>query len=260
MADAFEADFAATYFKEWAPEAPEQEVIPVPDAAQLRRLTSAYAYEDPEEMDAAQLAAAQAAQASKIVEKLDGFTSGADSAKRNLNELRKMYDSIREAVQQRKDVVALVIGAPPGPSRELDDKILAYLVQGKSYTRLGEEIPLPAEGTDDRPLLTLLGMVRVVAEHYMDERMHLPWLADDDGADARRFKLWESKAGALGDTIGAALGRAAAVTMSGIISPVVKLPDELTLGISHVAGISARKTAEFQMHRFLMQNPELGSA
>jgi len=260
MADAFEAEFAATYFKEWVPEAGQQEDLPVPDAGQLMRLTSADAFEDPEKMDAAQLAAAQAAQASNLGEKLGSFTKSADSAKSNLNELRKMYDSIRETVQQRKDIVALILGAPPGPSKDLDDKILGYLVQGTSYTRLGEEIVLPTESADDRPLLTLLGMVRVVAEHYMDERLRLPWLADDDSAEARRFKLWERSAGALGDTIGAALGRAAAVTMSGIISPVVKLPDELTLGISYVAGISTRKAAEHQMHRFLLENPNVGSA
>jgi hypothetical protein len=217
MAEAFRADFAARYFGAWAPAAHEEEALPVPPPARLRRLTSVDAFEARDTFDAAQLAAAQATQAPNLTEKLRGFTDSAESAKENLNELRKMYGSIRKAVENRKDVVALVLSIPPGPSKELDDKILAYLVQGKSFTRLGEEVTLPAEGTDDRPLLTLLGLVRVVAEHHMDERMGLDWLAEDDSAEARRFKLWESRAGALGDTIGAALGRAAAVTMSGIL-------------------------------------------
>lgn len=73
-----------------------------------------------------------------------------------------------------------------------------------------------------------------------------------------RFVEWETKAGAAGEAVGQAMGRATAVLTTGLFGAVVNLPEELTVGVSYVAGIAARKKAKLEMHQFLVDHPKLG--
>ena len=45
--------------------------------------------------------------------------------------------------------------------------------------------------------------------------------------------------------------------MATILNPFVKLPDEVTLGVSFIAGVAARKGAEYQMQKYLEAHPDL---
>lgn len=261
MLDEFQTTATKEFFGSWAKEL-RAEVPPVPPPEKLRPLMLAKSFQSPRELDGAQLATAQVSQTPALYRKLEGFTEDEPTARQNVQILRGMYKDIRQSLKEHKDVAALLLGAQSGgDARSIDDKLINYLVQGESVTRLNEKIALPEKGADDRPLLTLLRLIRIAAEHYMDEEFGLPWLANDEGPEATRFKLWEIKAGDLGESIGGAAGRAAAVTMSTLLGGLggfVKLPDEVTLGVSYFMGIGLRKTAEYQMHRYLTENPEFG--
>jgi hypothetical protein len=258
MADAFQLGYTRQYFQEWGQSLHGDQVLSVPSTDQLQSLLRVEALEEPYAFDASQLAAAQVSQAPAFTEGLRDFTRDDISARQKLKQMLRMYDDIRDALEQRKDVVQLFITAQTGAPRELDNKIVSYLVLGSSPTRLGGQITLPENEGGDKPLLTLLGLIRVIAEHTLDEQFELPWLAEDNSEEARRYKTWETNAGDAGDTVGGALGRAVAVGIASVLNPFLKLPDEFSLGVSYFTGVMVRKGAELQMHRYLKEHPEMG--
>ena len=258
MADAFQLGYTRQYFQEWGQTLRVDKSLPVPPAGQLRSLLRVEALEARHAFDASQLVAAQVSQAPAFTEDLKDFTRDDISARQKLKQMLRMYDDTRNALEHRKDVVQLFVNAQSGSPRELDNKIVSYLVLGSSPTRLGGQITLPEQEADDRPLLTLLGLIRVIAEHTLDEQFGLPWLAEDNTEKATRYRRWETKAGDAGDTVGGALGRAVAVGVAGILNPFLKLPDEFSLGVSYFTGVMVRKGAELQMHRYLEEHPEMG--
>jgi len=139
-------------------------------------------------------------------------------------------------------------------------RLIQYLVGGKCPTRLGDWIKLPGDTSNDPTLETVFGVLRIVQEDSAESQwnLDLPWLTDDKSPDADRKRKWEQKAGDLGGRLGAALGRSAAAGAQGLISTIVKLPDEVVKGIASVAGVTARKAAEVQMQRYLVAHPDLG--
>ncbi len=253
-----ETSFAERYFGDWAAALNEDQPLPVPPADEVRNLTRVRAFADAGTFDATHIAASQVVSAANFAGELDKYTSSEGSAKENLRLLYRLYDETRGLIKKHRDVVPLIVRAQTEPVYGLDYKVLSYLMLGESPTRLGEPILLPAQDADDRSLRVLLGAIRVIGEHYMDEALGLRWYGDDDSPEAARSKTWEAKAGALGDSVGGALGRAAAVGAASLVSPLLKLPDELSLCLSYAAGVAARKGAEAQMHRYLGEHPEFG--
>jgi hypothetical protein len=229
MADAFQLGYTRQYFQEWGQTLRGDQSLSVPPTKQLQPLLRAEALEGPYTFDASQLAAAQVSQAPAFTENLKDFTRDDISARQKLKQMLRMYDDTRNALEQHKNVVQLFTNAQTGSPRELDNKIVSYLVLGSSPTRLGGQLTLPEQEGGDRPLLTLLGLIRVIAEHTLDEQFALPWLAEDNSEEAKRYKTWETKAGEAGDTVGGALGRAVAVGIASILNPFLKLPDEFSL-------------------------------
>ncbi len=258
MASLYQLGYTKQYFRDWGQTLREDELLAPPPSDQLEPLLRVKALNEPHTFDASKLAAAQVSQSPAFTETLKDFTRDDISARQKLKQMLHMYDDTRQALEQRKDIVQLFINAQSGSAHELDNKIVSYLVLGSAPTRLGGEITLPEQQADDKPLLTLLGLIRVIAEHTLDEQFGLPWLAEDNSEEATRYKTWETKAGDAGDTVGGALGRAVAVGIAGVLNPFLKLPDEFSLGVSYFTGVMARKGAELQMHRYLEENPALG--
>ena len=184
-----------------------------------------------------------------------------DEAEDQVSQVLTMFNGAREQVQTvMADPVGNVMNPPGAGEHTLGNRLLRYLVLGKCDTRLGNDIALPGSDSRDKTLDTIFGVLRITEECVFDDQWpdRLPWLADDDTKPGKRFRAWETKAGDLADRLGAALGRTAAATAQGLISPFVKLPDEVVLAISFVAGITARKTAEEAMHAYLKDNPTTG--
>ncbi len=123
---------------------------------------------------------------------------------------------------------------------------------------LGEDIKLPGDDSQDKTLDTVLGIVRISCEQVWNFKYEkdLPWLANRDDEEANRFKEWEISAGALGDRLAGALGRTAAVAATSLLNPILKLPDEVTVGIAFAAGVQGRKLAELKMHQYLKEHPD----
>jgi hypothetical protein len=260
VADAFQVGYTKQYFQEWGQTLHGDQSLSVPPTDKLQPLLRAEALAEPYAFDASQLAAVQVSQTPAFTKDLKDFTRDDISARQKLKQMLRMYDDTRSALERRKDVGQLFVNTQTGSPRELDNKIVSYLVLGNSPTRLGAQITLPEQEADDRPLLTLLGLIRIIAEHTLDEQFELPWLAEDNSEEAKRYKTWETKAGEAGDTVGGALGRAVAVGIASVLNPFLKLPDEFSLGVSYFTGVMVRKGAELQMHRYLEEHSEMGRA
>ena len=165
---------------------------------------------------------------------------------------------MRDVLVGNEEIVSLLIEGYVGEPREIDVKIAGFLLADGAQTRLGEKVARPKADAEDAPLLSLLRLLRIVGEHVFDEGFDLPWYAQDKSPEAARFVEWEKRAGDAGEAVGQAMGRATAVMATGLLGAVVNLPQELTVGVSYVAGIAARKKAELEMHRFLIDHPTLG--
>ena len=254
----YQLGYTRQYFEDWGQTLRDDELLAPPSTDQLEPLLRAEALETPHTFDASKLAAVQVSQTPAFTEDLKDFTRDDTSARQKLKQMQRMYENTRHALEQQKDIVGLFVNAQTDSPRDLDNKIVNYLTLGSSPTRLGGEITLPQKEADDKPLLTLLGLIRVIAEHTLDEQFDLPWLAGDNSESAIRYKTWEARAGDAGDTVGGALGRAVAVGIAGVLNPFLKLPDEFSLGVSYFTGVMTRKGAELQMHKYLDKNPGLG--
>lgn len=180
-----------------------------------------------------------------------------------MKEVRETYERLKEARNAlnllQKDVIQLVIGSKP--SRPEDDPwllLVDYFAEGKCKTRLGDHISLPADDANDRSLYTLLGVLRIVGEHHINHKFpdQLPWVASDESDERKQYKEYGRKASELGDKIGSAFGRAAAVAAVSVINPIASLPDEATIAMSYFAGITGRKVAEAKMHEYLVNTPK----
>ncbi len=247
--------FAVEYFDRWAGKLKQDR--PTLEEALVEELVPLMAMdvvEDPGRMDAAQVVAAQAVQASALSADLEAFTESETSARERFAEVRDLFADVRRLIGAGgRDVVAFLIRGGDGgvPENDLERRIYDYLVKGKTRTRLGEQIEAPKEGAEDKALQMLLGLMRIVAEHTMDVALGLPWLADDETEQGLRRKALQLKAGEVGQDIGEALGRAAAIAALGMFGFVVKPPNEVVVGVSHVMGVVVRKGAEDQMHELL---------
>lgn len=192
---------------------------------------------------------------------IGNFVDSPGQAKTAITTLFDYYNRARDQLRNLSDHVEHYILEPSAVTGHTwDEQLLRYLVMGQYQTRLGVTLLLPGDQSRDKTLETVLGILRILFESHFDIQYPnlLPWLADDNSAEAQRFKTWETKAGDLGDRIGSSLGRTAAVTATSLISPFVKLPDEITQAISFLAGVNARKVTELKMHQYLMAHPDLG--
>jgi len=67
---------------------------------------------------------------------------------------------------------------------------------------------------------------------------------------------WEKKIGVLCEYGGNAVGSATASATATLVSPVVKIPDEIKEIIILVFELLARKSGEYVAHKYLTENPE----
>ncbi len=128
----------------------------------------------------------------------------------------------------------------------LGNRLLQYYVLGKTTTYTGGTITLPKDSSTDQNLETILGTIHIIEEYEAEEAWpkQLPWLADDDSPEAKKYRGWEEIAGDLSDRVGAATGRTAASTAQGLIGTFVKVPDDAVKARASIAGIKARKGTE----------------
>jgi hypothetical protein len=105
----------------------------------------------------------------------------------------------------------------------------------------------------------LLGVVRIIVDDLWDNgqfKADLHWFADDDqSALTKRCKDQQTRAGDVADNVAGSLGRAAATAAESLVSPFVKLPDDLTKAISFISRANGRKALEVAMHRQLAADP-----
>lgn len=251
--------FAAAYFRELANTLTEADLAMGLGEPNVSRLMSPEALRTSEAYDATNYAAVTAVSLNPFRRFISRFTENADRAKESLNELYGLYSDARQRIESYSDVIDLLVNRRTSNDHDLDTLILNYLVIGKYKTRLGEEISLPGADSQDKTLDTLLGILRIISEDSWNSRYknNLPWLADDESESATRFKMWEIKASSLGDNLASSLGRAAAVGATGLLSPLVKLPDEVTIAVAFIAGVQGRKLAELKMHQYLLDNPNV---
>lgn len=178
------------------------------------------------------------------------------------SEIEQLFAYIHDARTRLDDLLQRemsIVTQDVAADHSLDSRLLQYFVLGKSITRTGGRISLPDDNSVDTSLETVLGTLRIMEEVAFDDHLsdQLPWLADKTDETSLKCKGWEQKAGDLADRIGAALGRTAAAAAQGAVSPFVKMPDEVVKGIAFVAGVTARKTAEAQMHLYVRDHPQL---
>ncbi len=211
--------------------------------------------------DFARSSAFLAVRSSPILRFLKPFDDAEDeaAATASFKDVYKYYKDARNKLESYQDIVSLVLRDKDGKLDPSDIRVqmVNYLLQGECLTRLGEKISVPKEDSSDRSLYLLLGVVRIVNEDIYSRKFHneLTWLAGDSSPEAERFKKYERQAGRFAEHLGSSIGRAASVASASIINPLLKLPDEVTIAISYIAGLQARKAAELQMHRYLVANP-----
>lgn len=250
--------FADAYFHDLS-SVPEADLAKTIEEAHVPALMSPGALQNPNSFDATNYAAVTAIGLNPLRQFLARFTQSRDVADTSVRDLYGLYSDARQHIETYSDVVGLVLNQDTSESPELSALLLNYLVLGECKTRLGETIALPDDNSQDKPLNTLLGVLRIISEDQWNNRhkTYLPWLAEDESDRTARFKEWEIRAGSLGDTLASTLGRAAAVGATSLLSPLLKLPDEVTIAISFVAGVQGRKLAELKMHQYLLENPEV---
>jgi hypothetical protein len=248
--------FAGTYFHDLST-VPEADLAVTIEEAYVPSLMSPSALQDPGSFDATNYAAVTAIGLNPVRQFLARFTQSKDVADTSVRELYSLYSDARQRIETFSDVVGLILNQDASGSPDLSTLLLNYLVLGECKTRLGETIALPSDDSKDKPLDTLLGVLRIISEDQWNNRhkTFLPWLADNESDSAAQYKTWEIRAGSLGDTLAGALGRAAAVGATSLLSPFIKLPDEVTIAVSFIAGVQGRKMAELKMHQYLLENP-----
>jgi hypothetical protein len=249
-----------TYFDELAgaltPEDLEVDLSP----PQILYLTARDTYSNREQYDARHGAALAAAGGNPLRRFLDRFAGARAHVRAEVSTLYDLYRDARQWVQDHDDVVGIILSGGTVGAHDVNSLLLDYLVLGRCKTRVGGEIVLPGDESGDKTLHTLLGMFRIWHEDSWSRLRPdlLPWLADVEGEEARRFRHWESEAGDFGDRLASSMGRAAAVGATGILNPIVKLPDEVTVAVAFIAGVQGRKVAELKMHQYLVENPDAG--
>jgi len=175
-----------------------------------------------------------------------------------VEETYKLYEIVKDCLTVKTDdiVQQVAVDLSDKKRQNVQSQILRYMILGECQTRLGEKISRPEKNIEDVYFDVLLDVARVIFEDRWNTANNLPWLADDQSKTSNIYRGWEKRAGDLGNYMGGAVGRAIAAGVTSVLSPIVKLPDEVSRAIAFLFGVTCRKAAETAMQAEIKHNPD----
>jgi hypothetical protein len=178
--------------------------------------------------------------------------------KESIQEIYSLYAIVQDHLTlDPKDIIQrVVMDLDDAKRQDVHTQILRYLILGECKTRLGDKISRSEKNIEDIYFDVLLDVARIIFEDRWNNAHNLPWLADKKSKKSSIFRGWEKRAGDLGNYMGGAVGRAVSAGVTSIISPLIKLPDEVSRAIAFLFGITCRKEAETAMHLEILSNPD----